>query len=113
MWKEYVHSTPVRSVSAKIEYDSLYSTSFHNDMELKRTLANKIANELLKHNFIEFQKNQNFEKYQDELIARVIVGEPGISNVMISDYYYEVDDKKFTHQQIEEAVKNSFPEYWF
>lgn len=91
----------------------MYSAGFHYDMELKRNLANKIGIELLKHNFIEFRKNQNFEKYQDELIGRVIVGEPGISNIIISDYYYEVDNKKFTHQQIEEAIKKSFPEYWF
>jgi hypothetical protein len=112
MWKSHPTAQKVLRHTSQIDIDNFDKIP---EETIKVEIARQITTDLIESNLITIVKEPKFmdpfgkEVYKGYLD---IVKDPNLNNVMIDEYIYEVQNKKFTHEQIEEAVKNTFPEYF-
>ena len=112
MWINHPSAQKVIRNTAQIEIDNF--DKIPEDV-IKVELARELTKGLLETGAIIIVKEPNFmdpfgrEVYKGYLD---VVKDPNLTNIVMDEYFYEVQNKKFTHEQIEEAVKNTFPEYF-
>ena len=82
---------------------------------IQESLLSKISEEILNHDFLEVERVQGRDPYSHNIFrGRINIVKNSDSNqkVIINRNKYRVDGQDFSHQQIEEAILNTFPEYF-
>jgi len=93
--------------------DALYSKSIDTEAVIKQELAKQLIFKALEKNACTFFKHPYsasdpfaYETYE----AHLNVSPPSIDKTIVTDYYFEVKGEKFNYNEIEEALKYTFPE---
>ena len=103
-------NTEVLDLSQEVS-DELYTTDTDRmDIELKYRFAQEFARQIVEQDLIQFQKAHDMYRMVTKFDARITIAPPGMSSVVVDDYFYEVKGMKFTHKEMEEAVLNNWPE---
>lgn len=113
MWKETIQNKLVTKVVAdvKINYEMLKDNP-NKDLIIKEQIAQMLVQEIMKSDLLTIIKEHDMENFGYRYQGRLYIAEPGVSNVLLSNYNYEVKDILFSHKQIEKAILNTFPEMY-
>lgn len=115
-WKSEGYNPSITKVSVQHKVNDLASyrqgSAAAVEFEIKRVLVDQIAKELLDKDLVDFNSSKSPVDYCTTFSARVSIILPQITNIHMDKYVYKVDNMDFTHEQIEAAVKNTFPEHW-
>lgn len=110
MWVTREEHQKVQHISAILRVEPEKFNSHEIDQRIKEQLTQELVRELYKQDCIQYMKRNAMETFTDEYTAHINVAEPGITDVMMSEYTYEVQGQVFTHDLIEKAILNTFPE---
>ena len=106
----------VQDIKVGIDSYENFDTNSREWDIIKKELVQVIAKELYSKNLIEFYKNyDSFSPYKTSYIATMKAIPPKenqISKVEIQENYYILREKRFNVAQIDEALYNTFPEYF-
>lgn len=113
-WKKKQSVNGVVTLNTKMVVDgNPYDHGPSFEHEIKRVLSQNLANELATSDMIEINSSKSAITMDTTFSATIrVVENRNLEHVMVDEYIYEVKDKRFTHEQIQEAVMNTFPEYF-
>lgn len=105
-----VELVQVKYVSPKQTLESQIDPLF--EKQIREHLAESLAQELVKKNLVQFNKDTILEKEADVYIARlkVVRKDNNNSNVITQENAFYMNSKEYTEDMIKEAIKNTFPE---
>ena len=113
-WSITPRSTDVKTFAYKYETD--IQIQDQNNEVLVNNLKLAAAQELLKiiKDDMVVIKRRNIEEFKDIYEVRYnLINQQTRQNTTVIDMYeYEINGKKFTHEQISEGMKRAFPEHW-
>ncbi len=114
MWKkdEKVNSVKRLQAGISITQEELFQRKMNKyfDSELKMQFAQKFVDMILEEDLITIEERNDMYTGHRSYEALLVVAEPSIAKVIMSDHYYEVDGHEFSHKEIEQAIKDWKPE---
>jgi hypothetical protein len=114
MWTSHPTVIKTMRATAEIKIDEGHNTYNTNEL-VKAEMTREIAKHLMENDLITIVKEASYENLFGDIIYKGyldVIRDPNLTKVMIDEYVYEVQGKRLTHEQIEEAVLNTFPEYF-
>ena len=84
-----------------------------DEQRIHYDMCQQLGVELYKQGMVEFDIQHSAYNQTTTYQAKVTATPSDTKQVVYSDYVYVVDDMKFKHQMVKEALKKTFPEYWF
>jgi hypothetical protein len=84
--------------------------SEHIEERIRSNFAFELANIILKNNYMIITKEFYPARLQNEYNGRLTVAPANMRGIISEDYHYEVQGIRFDTDEIEEALKNTWPE---
>ncbi len=117
MWTKQQDVKDTLKISVSLEMNKelfmhMRSDSFDSEKKIKKELSQKLAEELFKNNLLQVTRHEDFYTMSSTFETSLNIVPPSHTKAIIEDYEYEIDNVRFTHKQIEAAVKKSLPEYF-
>jgi len=112
MWTKTERIYKPETIISEISIDPYDMTgAIDRESLIKSRLLDGLFNNLTK--YVRFENMSSFhDPYKKHYRAGITIVPSNITNVMHDDLVYKVKDTEFTHEQIEEAILNHFPEYF-
>jgi hypothetical protein len=77
---------------------------------LYREFADVFSREMLEQGFIQMHERKDAYTRDTLFEARLCVAPMNMTHVVIDDYSYFLDDMKFSQKELDEALRNTWPE---
>ena len=111
-WENHKTAVKVIRATAQISVDSFTNLEPHQE-RIKSEIATEITKHLINSDLITISKDYDVNTLNTVYKGYIdVVKDPNLKSILMDEYIYVVENKKFSHEQIEEAIKNTFPEYF-
>jgi Holliday junction resolvasome RuvABC DNA-binding subunit len=81
------------------------------ETEIKQKLATQLMLELQENGYIDFISHKNVASFATQYTSQISVAKfHDLEYAYVDKYGYFLEDKEFSLKEIEEAIKNTFPE---
>lgn len=113
-WIKESYSPHVNRVSVQHIENDFKNThrDFNYEQSMKNMLIQQLAKEMFTKDLVIFRSSKSPMDFSTTHLAEINIVKPDIIGVHMDRHIYKVDNMDFTHEQIKEAVKNTFPEHW-
>jgi hypothetical protein len=108
---EFAQHREIKDVSVlRMEkiFDPFYSIP--EEDYLKKEFAEVFAEKLVNEGFIQIRKDYDQLLNRTKYNAKLCVAPYNFTNVIINDYEYELNNMTFSQKELDEALRNTWPE---
>jgi len=111
-WNTTKKASGTKVLSVSLREEDRFVRNYQDDELVKEKLAHQLLKELIDSGYILWAKTKHpgFEQYT-EYNARLSVADVQYTNMFVDDRNFSVNGVNFSHNQVKEAVLNTFPEY--
>ncbi len=112
-WSKVNVPGKVETITSMITIDHS-STQHMSEHEIKKRVAQNLVDELMKSGFVEITKHPYDNPFVDMYEARLKIAHSGTTNciVNVDRYIMNIDNEehKFTQEEVDKAIRNTYPE---
>jgi len=110
-YKNLVVSEGVKKVETlHVEYKSPYDEHEIPDDVIRSEFAQQIAKNILEENYMIITKDQDLFRRQIVYHGRITLAPVNMGAIISDDYHYETQGMSFSTDEINKAIRNTWPE---
>ncbi len=111
-WKSFEGPGEIKSFMTTLEVSPQVESSMNSIEAIKEKLCTDLVKEIYRNDCVQIEKQHNINNYNYTYKAKITVASAGTTGCIIEQQKYQVLGLDFTDDQIQEAIKNTFPEYF-